>query len=87
MTHHVRSEPSLSFLAEDAVYEAECLIQRVLEELSDPTIGGGTTCTPAVLLERTKACLDVIDSATANFSLYNNDSSGTLINAHQCIQC
>lgn len=55
--------------------EAENLIRRVLKELSDPAIGG-TTCTPSVLLERTKLCLDVIDNATANFSLYSNDSSG-----------
>lgn len=61
--------------AEDAVSEAESLIRRVLEELSSPALAG-TSCPPSVLLERTKACLDVIDGATANFSLYNNDSSG-----------
>lgn len=66
------------FHTEDAVFEAENLIRSVLEEVSDPAMGGGTTCTPSVLLERTKMCLDVIDSTTANFSLYSNDSSGTV---------
>lgn len=56
--------------------EAESLIRRVLADLCDPVVAG-TTCTPAVLLERTKMCLDVIDNATANFSLYNNDASGS----------
>ena len=60
------------------MYEAECLIRRVLEELSNPVMAG-TTCTPAVLLERTKTCLDIIDNATDNFSLYNNDTSGTRV--------
>ena len=48
------------------------MIRKVLEELTDPALGGAT-CTPALLLERTKASLDVIDTTTANFSLYNND--------------
>lgn len=59
-------------LIEDAVEEAESLIKRVLVELSEPAIGG-TTCTPAILLTKSKACLDVIDKTTSNFSLYNND--------------
>ena len=65
----------LTFPIEDAVEEAESLIRRVVEELSNPAMGG-VTCTPSFLLERTRTCLDVIDNATANFSLYNNDSSG-----------
>lgn len=60
---------------EDAVEEAESLIRRVLEELSGSAIEG-TTCTPKLVLERTKNCLDIIDNTTANFSLYNNDPSG-----------
>lgn len=60
--------------------EAESLIRGVIAELSNPA-NAGTTCTPSVLLERTKTCLDVIDKATANFSLYNNDASGIPDNA------
>ena len=65
----------MNYFAEDAVKEAESLIRHVLDDLCDPMVAG-TTCTPAVLLERTKMCLDVIDNATTNFSLYNNDPSG-----------
>lgn len=58
--------------------EAENLIRKVLAELDSPSMGG-TTCTPGLLLERTKSCLDAIDNSTANFSLYNNDSSGKCV--------
>ena len=66
--------------------EAENLIRRVLEELADPAMGGAT-CTPALLLEKTKMSLDVIDSATANFSLYNNDPSSILFDLYSVINC
>ncbi len=62
--------------AESAVEEAEQLIRRVLVELDSPSIAG-STCTAELLLERTKACLDTIDTSTANFSLYNNDPACT----------
>ena len=61
-------------------------------EITDPSFAG-LTCTPGTinihiiilnsspnlgyLLTRTKRALDVIDSVTNNFSLYNNDPSGT----------
>lgn len=57
-----------------AVEEAEAIIRKVLGELSDPDLGGAT-CTPAFLLGRTKSALDVIDSVTESFSVYNNDPS------------
>ena len=60
-----------------AVEEAENLIRRILGEVSSPALAG-TTCTPGYLMERTKGCLDIIDSATSSFSLYNNDSTGEL---------
>ena len=58
--------------------EAEAVIRKVLEELADPELGGAT-CTPAFLLSRTKSSLDVIDSVTDSFSVYNNDPSCKLI--------
>ena len=57
-----------------AVEEAETIIRKVLGELSDPDLGGAT-CTPAFLLSRTKSTLDVIDSVTDSFSVYNHDPS------------
>lgn len=51
------------------------MISKVLEELSNPT-SGGTTCTPAVLLQRIDSCLEAVDSAAANFSQYSNDQTG-----------
>lgn len=69
---------SLLFLTEDAVEEAENLIRKVLAELCDPSMAG-STCTPALLLEKIKTCLDAIDTSTANFSLYNSDPSGRSI--------
>ena len=57
-----------------AVEEAEAVIRKVLSELSDPDLGGAT-CSPAFLLGRTKSSLDVIDSVTDSFSIYNNDPS------------
>ena len=58
--------------------EAENLIRKILEDLSSPAIEG-ITCSPGFFLEKTKTCLDVVDNATANFSLYNNDSSGMIL--------
>jgi huntingtin interacting protein 1 len=57
-----------------AVEEAEAVIRKVLDELTDPELGGAT-CSPAFLLNRTKSSLDVIDSVTESFSVYNNDPS------------
>ena len=57
-----------------AVEEAEAVIRKVLSELSDPDLDGAT-CSPAFLLGRTKSSLDVIDSVTDSFSIYNNDPS------------
>ena len=61
-----------------AVEEAESLIRRVLDEIGSAGLSG-TTCTPKYLMEKTKVSLDIIDSATSAFSLYNNDNSGTHI--------
>ena len=58
-----------------AVEEAEAVIRKVLGEIADPDLGGAT-CTPAFLLSRTKSSLDIIDSVTDSFSVYNNDPSG-----------
>ena len=55
-----------------AVEEAESIIRKVLDELKNPDLGGAT-CSPAFLLGRTKSCLDVIDSVTESFSVYNSD--------------
>lgn len=57
-----------------AVEEAESLIRRVLDEIGSAGLSG-TTCTPKYLMEKTKVSLDIIDSATSAFSLYNNDNS------------
>ena len=56
--------------------EAEGVICKVLEELSNPE-SSGTTCTPAALAQRIDMCLKAVDNAAANFSLYNDDSTGT----------
>lgn len=63
--------------AVQAVEEAESLIRRVLDEIGSAGLSG-TTCTSKYLIEKTKASLDIIDSATSAFSLYNNDNTGTL---------
>lgn len=58
-----------------AVEEAEGLIQKVLDQVPSH-VNSGATCSPSFLVEKTKECLDVIDSATSAFSLYNNDPTG-----------
>ena len=72
MVGNVGSQTSSA--AVQAVEEAETVIRKVLSELANPDLGGAT-CSPAYLLGRTKSCLDVIDSVTENFSVYNNDPS------------
>ena len=57
-----------------AVEEAETVVRKVLTELKNPDLGGAT-CSPAFLLGRTKSSLDVIDTVTDNFSVYNSDPS------------
>lgn len=54
--------------------EAENVIRKLLAELKNPDLGGAT-CSPTFLLGRTKSSLDIIDSVTENFSVYNNDPS------------
>jgi huntingtin interacting protein 1 len=61
-------------LVVQAVEEAESVIRKVLDELKNPDLGGAT-CSPAFLLGRTKTSLDVIDSVTESFSVYNSDPS------------
>ena len=67
----------LLYPAVEAVEEAENVLRLVLEGLSSPSLAG-LTCTPAFLQEKTQSSLDSIDTTTANFSLYNNDSSGVV---------
>ncbi len=58
--------------------EAEGVISKVLEELSNPA-SSGTTCTPAVLLQRIDMCLEAVDNAAANFSKYSDDQTGKVL--------
>ncbi|CAI7993005.1 Huntingtin-interacting protein 1 [Geodia barretti] len=61
-------------LVVQAVEESESVIRKVLDELKNPDLGGAT-CSPAFLLGHTKTSLDVIDSVTESFSVYNSDPS------------
>lgn len=64
--------------SEEGLKEAENMISKVLEELSGP-VSAGTTCTPAVLEQRIGMCLEAIDNSVSNFSVYNEDSTGTYV--------
>ena len=61
--------------SEEGLKEAENMISKVLEELSDPA-SVGTTCTPAVLEQRIDMCMEAIDNSVSNFSIYSEDSTG-----------
>ena len=50
----------LYITAEEGLKEAESVVGNVLEELSNPG-SGGTTCTPAVLLQRIDMCLEAVE--------------------------